>query len=145
MESSCIGMLILPQGDLIFEKRFKKFSRNDQILFYGKDSVEISLRVSQLIFFARSLLELARLKAVKIPATSSIRCICIRIISVKWLVIDGPIASSLNRIRTDSLLPHSNVNNALSIEMIINRESDLPSRFFIYATHDTIIDKHQTR
>lgn len=55
------------------------------------ESVEISRRVSQLIFFPRvpRRVGLARLKAVKISATSSVRCICIRIISVKWLVIDG--------------------------------------------------------
>jgi len=98
-----------------FWKPFQKVSRSNQILLYSKDSVEISLRVFQLIFFARSLPKLARLQAVKIPATSSVRCICIRIISVKWLVIDGTTALSSNRIRTDSLLPHSDANNALSI------------------------------
>lgn len=66
--------------------------------------------------FLPAIFGFAGLKAVKIPATSSIRCICIRIISVKWLVIDGPTASPLNRIRTDSLLSHSDANNALSID-----------------------------
>lgn len=134
MKLSRIGMLT---GWPYFWKAFQKvqWKRSNPSLWQGFRRNVASCFPTN--FLCPILLELARLKAVKIPATSSVRCICIRIISAKWLVIDGSAASSSNRIRTDSLLPHSDANNALSIDGNQSRVGSALEIFYICtARHD---------